>query len=805
MRVTLIFGGLIENDFHFHSYRGFMFLRARLMGALTVTVLFSLAAFANSLEPKTTVRGRIVDQNRAVVVGASVTLTNASAGSSVSASSDSEGMFSLTLEPGEYVLEVKAEGFSSLSRKLRVSLDDKETIELSLEIASTTAIVTVSDSDSVQGATIFSATKTPTALRDIPQTISVVGKRQIAEQSFSSISDVVRYQAGISSPQGENNRDQLIIRGQNSSADFFLNGVRDDVQYYRDLYNLESVEILRGPNALVFGRGGGGGVVNRVSKEAVNSPIYEFTAQGGSFADRRGTFDFNTPINSKAALRFNGVAEMSNSFRDFVQLRRYGFNPTVTVNPDSHTRITLSYDLFRDRRTADRGITSLNNRPADVPISTFYGDPSNSKVRLGANLFTAGIDREFGSLIIRNRTMYGDYDRFYQNYVPGSVNPVTNLVSITAYNNQTLRRNLFNQTDFIYSVVTGGIKHMILGGFEVGRQHSNNFRNTGFFNNTATSIFAPFDNPVIATQIAFRQNGTDADNRVHLNLAAAYVQDQIELSRFVLLVVGARFDYFDLKFHNNRNNTDRSGTDLSRIDRLVSPRFGVVIKPLSRISLYGNYSVSYLPSSGDQFSQLTTITQQVKPERFTNYEAGVKWDIRNNLAVTSAIYRLDRTNTRANHPTDPTIIVQTGSQRTNGFEFNVDGSPFRKWTVTGGYAFQDAFISSSTTAAPEGRRVAQVPRHSFTLWNKYQILKRLSGGLGLVRRSDVFASIDNTVVLPAYTRVDAAVFYSFNEHWRLQANIENILDRRYYQNADNNTNISPGSPRAAKVTLAARF
>src|SRR4030095_12613079 len=309
----------------------------RALGALLLTLLFTLSIFADSSTPETLVRGRVMDQNRAIVVGASVTARNLSSESSVSASSDAEGEFSLSLEPGDYVLEVKAEGFSPLSRKLRVSPDDKEAIELSLEIASATAVVTVSDSDSLQSATIFSATKTPTALRDLPQTISVVGKQQISEQSFSSISDVVRYQAGISSHQGENNRDQLIIRGQNSSADFFLNGVRDDVQYYRDLYNLESVEILRGPNALVFGRGGGGGVVNRGSEGAGSSRLYEFTAQGGSFGNRRGSFDVNTPINSKLALRFNTVGEMSNSFRDFVKLRRYGFNPTVTINPDSHT------------------------------------------------------------------------------------------------------------------------------------------------------------------------------------------------------------------------------------------------------------------------------------------------------------------------------------------------------------------------------------------------------------------------------------------------------------------------------------
>ncbi|MEO8574477.1 MAG: TonB-dependent siderophore receptor [Pyrinomonadaceae bacterium] len=777
-----------------------MFFAARLSGAILLAVSFTLTTLGQSPSTGQPVRGRVVDQNRGAVAEATIKARNLMTRSSIAASSDANGEFSFSLPPGEYVLEVQAEGFNSLSRTINVSPNESNGVELSLEVAPAIATVTVSDTGSLQTAMVFSGTKTPTALRDLPQTIAVIGKQQIADQSFSSIGDVVRYQAGISSPQGENNRDQLIIRGQNSSADFFLNGVRDDVQYYRDLYNLESVEILRGPNALVFGRGGGGGVVNRVSKEAGPSPLYEFTAQGGSFGNRRGTFDINTPVNKKVAVRFNGVGEMSNSFRDFVDLRRFGFSPTATINLDTNTHATLSFDLFRDRRTADRGITSLNNRPADVPISTFYGDPENSKVRLGANLFTAGIDRVFGSLIVRNRTMYGDYDRFYQNYVPGALNPLTSLVSLSAYNNQTLRRNLFNQTDFIYNVATGGIKHTLLGGLELGSQHSNNFRNTGFFNNISNTISVPYDNPTTSSPITFRQNATDADNRVHLNLAAAYVQDQIELSRFVQLVVGARFDYFDLKFHNNRNNSD-----LSRIDRLISPRFGVVFKPFSQVSLYANYSVSYLPGSGDQFSQLTSVTQQVKPEKFTNYEAGVKWDIRNDLSLTSAIYRLDRTNTRANHPTDPNRIIQTGSQRTNGFEFNMNGNPLRGWTVTGGYAFQDAFISSATTAAIAGKQVAQVPRHSFTLWNQYQVLKRLSAGVGLIRRSDIFASVDNTVVLPAYTRIDAAVFYNFNEHWRLQANIENVIDTRYYQNADNNTNISPGSPRAAKVTIIARF
>lgn len=747
------------------------------------------------------IRGRVLDQNSAAVARATVTALNKVTKQISSTATGFSGEFTFVLGPGEYVIEVTANGFNSVSRQVTVSATADEVIEISLEIGTATAIVTVTDSGSLyQTGIVYSAAKIPVANRDLPQAVSVVGKQQISDQLLVSISDIARYQPGISSPQGENNRDQLIIRGQNSSADFFLNGVRDDVQYYRDLYNLERVEILRGPNALTFGRGGGGGVVNRVAKEAGDTRFFEFTAVGGRFGNRRATFDVNTPVNDKIALRLNGVGETSNSFRDFVEMHRYGFSPTVTITPDQFTRVTVSYDFFRDRRVADRGITSLNNRPADVPTSTFYGDPENSKVRLGADLFSVSFERVFGSLIVRNRTMYGDYDRFYQNYVPGAVNSLTNLVSLSAYNNETRRRNLFNQTDFIYNIVTAGIKHTVLGGFEVGRQHSNNFRNTGFFNNTSTSILVPFVDPTTSTPITFRQNATDANNRVHVNLAAAYVQDQIEISRYVQILAGARFDYFDLDFHNNRNNSD-----LRRIDRLVSPRFGIVVKPIASLSLYGNYNISYLPSSGDQFSSLTSVTQQVKPEKFTNYEVGVKWDIVNQLSLTSAFYRLDRTNTRANHPTDPTIILQTGSQRTNGFELNLEGSLTRKWSLTGGYAFQDAFISSTTAASVEGQKVAQVPRHSFTIWNRYQLLKRLGIGAGIVRRTDVFASIDNTVVLPAYTRVDAAVFYTFNEHWRLQANIGNLLNTRYYENADNNTNITPGAPISAKVAVVASF
>jgi catecholate siderophore receptor len=494
------------------------------------------------------------------------------------------------------------------------------------------------------------------------------------------------------------------------------------------------------------------------------------------------------------------VYENSGSFRDSVDLKRYAVNPTLTFTPGASTKITVGYENLHDRRVADRGIPSFLGRPVDTDASTYFGNPHDAFARVGVNLGSVAIEHQAGRLNIRNRIMIGDYDRMYQNYVPGALTTDKSLLALTAYNNATHRRNVFNQTDFTYSLFTGQIRHTLLAGAEAGRQLTNNFRNTGYFNNTATSLLVPLANSVISNPVTYRQSATDADNHLTTNVLAGYVQDQIEFSRYVQVVAGVRFDHFDLQYRNNRN-----GDTLRRIDNMVSPRAGLVVKPIAALSIYGNYSISRLPSSGDQFSSLTTITQQVKPEKFTIYETGVKWDVRSRLSLTAAVYRLNRTNTRSTDPNDATRIVQTGSQRTNGFELGWNGSVTRKWNVAGGYAWQDAFVTSATTAARAGAQVAQVPHHTFSLWHHYQLLPKLGVGLGLLHRANMFAAIDNTVTLPGYTRVDAAVYYRVSEMLRLQANIENLNSTKYFMNADNNTNISPGSPRAARVGLIARF
>jgi catecholate siderophore receptor len=748
------------------------------------------------------IEGRILDPMQMGIAGAVVTATSVDRGAEVATTtSDQTGAFTMPVPVGRYIVKASAPGFVDAS--LPVTADGTSSgssTRFVLQIAGLQEKVKVTARGGYQVPAIASATKTMTPLRDVPQSVTVVTRELIKDQMMMSMGDVMRYVPGITAHQGENNRDQVIIRGNSSSADFFMNGVRDDVQYYRDLYNLDRVEVLKGPNALIFGRGGAGGVVNRVTKDAGFMPVRELSLQAGTFGNRRFTIDVGQPLNGKVAVRFNGLYENSDSFRDFVGIERYGVTPNVTVNASDRTKVSFRYEYLHDSRGADRGITSFQGAPADVDPSTFYGNPNLSEARADVNIGSATIEHRFNGVTLRNTTALANYDRFYQNFVPGAVTPDKSQVTLTAYNNATDRTNLFNQTDAAMIAHTGGLRHTVLAGAEFGHQLTDNFRNTGFFDNTATSILAPYSAPTISTPVTFRQNATDADNHVVANVAAAYVQDQIDLSSHLLALAGVRFDRFELDYHDNRANLARE-----RPDNLVSPRAGLVYKPIVPVSIYTSYSVSYLPGSGDQFSSLTNITEQLKPEQFTSYEVGAKWDARPGLSLTTAVYRLDRTNTRSTDPNDPTRIMQTGSQRTNGFELGANGYVTMRWSVAGGYAYQDAYVSQATASAVTGAQVGQVPHHTFSLWNNYQVLPKVGAALGIVHRSGMFAAIDDTVTLPGYTRADAAAFFTVTRQLRLQVNVENLFDTKYFINADSNTNISPGFPRAVRVGLTTMF
>jgi catecholate siderophore receptor len=301
--------------------------------------------------------------------------------------------------------------------------------------------------------------------------------------------------------------------------------------------------------------------------------------------------------------------------------------------------------------------------------------------------------------------------------------------------------------------------------------------------------------------MTFEPATSDADNSGIATVGAAYVQDQVRLGRYVELVAGLRYDRFQVDVTNNRTTQVLTSTD-----HLLSPRAGVIVKPQEPLSIYTSYSLSYQPRAGEQLSSLSLTNQALDPEVFRNYEVGLKWDIRPALAVTAAVYRLDRGDVAVTDPADPTRTILVDGQRSNGIEVGVSGSLTATWSVIGGYAYQDATITrTQSSSVVAGSRLGQVPEHSFSLWNRYDVTRAFGAGVGLVHRGDMFTTTDNLVTLPAFTRVDTAVFLGLGRHLRGQVHVENLFDERYYASAHNNNNITPGSPRALRVALTTTF
>ena len=643
------------------------------------------------------------------------------------------------------------------------------------------------------------ATKTATDIRNIPQALTIVSSQQIADQQLRSIGDLLLFVPGASYNSGEGNRDTLVLRGNSSTADFFIDGVRDDVQYFRDFYNIDRVEVLKGPNAMIFGRGGGGGIVNRVLKRPSLNVARRATASGDGWGARRISADVDQPLSDAFAVRLNGVYENSDSFRRHVDLKRYGINPTAAVLVGPNTRVDFSYEYFHDRRTADRGVPANGNEPIRGFTRTFFGDPHKSFAKADVNLATIAVEHRLAEgMTLKNRTMFGDYDKFYQNIFPASFNPTTQRVTLSGYNNRNDRKNLFSQTDLVWENRLAGIDQTLLMGFELGRERSRNRRMTAGF---VGSNSVPVSEPTVDANVIFAPSATDSNNRVKATVAAFYVQDQLRPASWLEIVAGLRFDSFKIDVDDFRAT---GGGNFGRRDHLWSPRLGLILKPSDDLSVYASFSRSYLPQSGDQFSSLTDVTEGLKPERFDNYELGAKLQLPAGLLATAAVYQLDRTNTRA---TDPLTLltVLTGAQRSRGLELGLERSITSRWLVSAGYTLQEAKITRTTTAAPAGRKVPLVPRHSFSLWNRYDFTKTIGAGLGVIARSKSYASISNAVKLAGYARVDAALYYQLPGGIEAQINLENLLGAHYFPTANSDNNISPGAPRTVKASIGYRF
>ena len=647
------------------------------------------------------------------------------------------------------------------------------------------------------------ATRSETSLRDVPHAVAIVTGPAMRDQAMRGLADAVRYLPGVGMAQGEGNRDAPVLRGNTSTGDLFVDGVRDDAQYFRDLYNVERVEAIKGANAMIFGRGGAGGILNRVTRQPTGESTRELTVQGGASNERRISADLGDALTPTWAARVSAVLEQDDSFRAGVSARREGVTPAIAWRAGTRTTWRLSAEHYRDDRTADRGVPSMSGRPVDLDAfnSVFFGDPAASRSRVTAHIATVALSHGWPSGIqLESRVRVADYDKAYRNvYAAGPVDVGTQTLALAAYENATRRQNLFWQTDLSIVRSTGPIIHRLLAGVELGRQATDNLRQTGYFGGTGLALTVPLAAPTTVAVLTWRPSATDASNSGVAQLAAAYVQDQMRVTDWLQVVAGVRVDRFHLDVTNRR-----AGTELASRDAPISPRLGVIASPTASLAVYGSWSTGFVPRGGDQLGSLSPTNQALAPEQFRNTEIGAKWDVTEAFSATIAGYRLSRSNVVVPDPLDATRTVLASAQHTDGIEVGVAGVLRAGWQVMGGYAYQDGrFTQAVSATVPAGARVANLPRHTLSLWQRVDVNNALGFGLGLQRHAGMVASSDNLVSLPGFTRVDVALFARIDATWSVQANLENLLDERHIVSANGNNNLQPGTPRLLRVVLRA--
>ena len=657
----------------------------------------------------------------------------------------------------------------------------------------------------VKGKVLYSdqvtALKTPVPIIDVPQTLSIVTDEDIRKQGFRELGDIVRYTPGVNTSQGEGHRDSIVFRGVRSTADFYLDGVRDDVQYYRSLYNLEQVEILRGPNALLFGRGGTGGIINRVTKKAVLGDAF------GSFdmgADTFGAFDFavdyNVQTGENSALRINFHSDTLENHRDYYDGDRYGFNPTLRVQLSPQTTLDLSYEHADHERFIDRGVPTLNGEPVEAFEEIVFGDTDTNLTTLRADIYRANISHEFsdtqkGNFVIQ----YSDFAKMYKNYYASGYSGGKTFTA-DGYKDPTERTNLIISGNVVNEFQTGSVKHTLLVGAEIIDTENENFRYNTFFittedDNEVFNITRPINFGVNAAGVRTYNDFTaDLKSKTasDIEVTSFYIQDQIDVSDNFKIMLGGRFDSFDITVRDIKN-----GTSETREDEEVSPRAGLIFKPQENLSLYVSYSESFLPRSGEQFKSLSSSSARLDPDVFESTEIGVKWDIRDNLSFTVSYF--DSEQTQAVRDSDTGENSEIVGLQVDGIELELKGQVSDKLYLALGYSDLDGETG-------KGGEPREIPEQTASLWATYQVNDNFGLGFGITHQGESNIKNDKPgLILPDYTRVDFAAYYDISEDLSLQLNVENITDELYFPHSHSTHQASVGEPLNARFSLRRKF
>jgi catecholate siderophore receptor len=712
------------------------------------------------------------------------------------------------------------------------------------------------DADSYRANTSQIA-KLPQSLRDIPQSLTVVNRAVLDAQAATRLTDALRNVPGITISAGEGGQigDNINLRGFSARTDLFLDGFRDRGQYSRDTFFLEAVEVLKGPSSIGFGRGSTGGVINQASKRPSLRAATEVTASAGTDDYYRVTADVNHPLSDTSALRVVALGHDSKSTRDVIESQRYGLNPSVRFGIGTLTEVTLSALLQRNRDIPDYGFPLVQfqasrSKPIDAPANKFFGF-TNDRYDQDVNNLSVTIQHRMGeSATLTNLSQYTKY-RTTAAPTPlgGLVNPTTGatvaqplaagtpLESLWSIRQQRDRviddSSLYNQTNLTMVVPAGRLTHTFVGGVEFGRDE---YHNDTFSRFNATATASPLSNvsPMPAINLgdpAYEAKPELSSSLLRLQTArtqanadtlAGFINDQIELTAQWKVVVGVRWD----QFKADQNATTYAyafpianpaapaptlaETRFRTNDAMWSERAGVIWQPDERQSYYASYGTSFNPSA--EAVTLTAATAPLDPEKNRSFEIGAKFNLfGDTLALTTAVFRVEKTNARTADPVTATVTVLDGLTRVEGFEIGAVGKLTDSWQVMTGYSFLDGKIVRSNDVGAgisagipaEGHALQNTPRHAATVWTTYRVGQAWEIGGGAVYSDKRFVNNFETAAIDGYVRVDATVAF-VQPRYDLRLNLLNVTDETYFETASAGR-ATPATGRTVIATLAYRF
>ena len=673
----------------------------------------------------------------------------------------------------------------------------------------------------VTGVRSMTSDKIPEGVLNAPQSIDLISRDTLAAQGASRLADALRNVPGITFNAGEGSArgDTVNLRGFPAFNDFFLDGVRDAAVYTRDSFNLESVEVLEGPSAVLFGRGSTGGAINQVSKAPTLAPVWSGTVVGGTNDEIRGTVDIDQKLGDSAAIRINAMGERSQvAERDDVYNHRWGIAPSVAIGIGGPDTFTASYLHQEENNRPDTGIPFVGAYPAQVPRSNFYGlssDRATANVDIGTlryrHAFSSGVD-------VSDTLRYASYNDLNQfnaphfGYLgsPGAPTATTPLsivkVGRDAPSSSGVRTNLTNQTDLTARFDTGPISHTLVAGAEFGREYDATIR----YNNPlataaetpATPLLDPNPNEVAAPQPGKTRNLTTAHSE------GVYFIDTVHIGSRIDITGGVRFDRFAAHYRPTALVAGVSAASLvplDHTDKVASPRASLVYRPVQNQLVYVSYGTSFDPSA--EALSLSTKTANLDPVKAKSYEAGIKshW-LGGMLTSTAAIFQTQIDNAQTTDPDHPTALILGGNQRVRGVELGLDGHITDKWEITAGYTYLDGKTVFSTTAAIVGKQLPNVARNAASLWTEYYVAKDWEVGVGGNYVGQRFADSAQSAILPGYVLVNAMVAYTVNDHVTVRANVTNLFNKLAFQSAYYSSPLEnheiPAAGRTGLLTVA---